>query len=278
MAKENGKAEDKKKKTCFVVCPIGQDGSDIRNHTDGLYHNVIKPVLIELGFEVFAAHHIDAPGSITEQVLSHLLNSELVIVDLTGLNPNVMYELAVRHAKGLPVVTLAERSTKLPFDIATERTIEFENSMLGAETLKPKLKNAVTKAIKIEKPDNPVYRAAKNASIIQNVEISDIQQHMLQQLTEMKNLMKNYNNDRLSAEDGPISSIHSSYNIPRTKLVTILKDLQVLYGFDFTVDNDGFSITAKNDIDLRPVERRLMRHGIDFKEAIYGIPTGSMFF
>lgn len=176
-----------KNKVCFVISPLGKDNSETRRAADGLINSVIKPILTELDFDVIAPHEIDNPGSITTQVIKHLLNAELVIANLTELNPNVMYELAVRHAKRLPVVSVVENGTVLPFDIATERTIFFENDMNGVLELKAKLKKTVIEAMLETEPDNPIYRVIKS-QIIQEVasaKSDDVQSYILNRLEEM---------------------------------------------------------------------------------------------
>lgn len=179
------KKSESKNKTCFIISPLGPKDSDIRRKADGVINAVIKPVMAELDFVVVAPHEIDKPGSITNQVIEHLLNDELVIANLTGLNPNVMYELAVRHAKRLPVITLIERTEILPFDIHTERTIFYDDDMAGVEILKSNLSNAINEALTDEEPDNPIYRAVTDKVIREITKPNSIESIILTRLDEI---------------------------------------------------------------------------------------------
>ncbi|WP_447988351.1 hypothetical protein [Achromobacter spanius] len=148
-------------KKCFIVTPIGANASATRRATDGLIAAVLTPVLNDLGYEVVVAHKIDDSGSISGQVIQHILEDDLVIANLTELNPNVMYELAIRHCVGLPAVVVAQEGTALPFDIVDHRTIFYANDMSGAIDLMPRLSAAIRAAAAASTPDNPVYRVAQ---------------------------------------------------------------------------------------------------------------------
>ena len=180
---------EEKRKKCFVVTPIGKDGTEIRRSADGLIDSTIEPLCEMLELEMFVAHRIDTPGSITAQVIEHLLTDELVIANLTGLNPNVMYELAVRHSVRLPVISLAEEGTTLPFDISDERTIFYVNDMAGVTRLLPILQNMANEALGDIEPDNPVYRAARGKIMKELQPQGDFQSYMLERLDQFESIL-----------------------------------------------------------------------------------------
>lgn len=177
--------KESEKNNCFIITPIGSENSETRRKADGIIKSVFKPVLNELNFECIVAHEIAESGSITRQVIKHLLNDGLVIANLTNLNPNVMYELAVRHAKRLPVVVVAENSTDLPFDIATERTLFYSNDMAGSEELKPKLKKAIEYSLNEPEPDNPIYRVIKNQVLREVKAPDDLENYLINKIEEL---------------------------------------------------------------------------------------------
>jgi hypothetical protein len=181
-------AESEKPKTCFVITPIGDDSSPTRRAIDGLVDAVIEPTLKDLGFEVEVAHRIAKAGSITNQVIELLLSADLVVANLTELNPNVMYELAVRHAKRLPVVILAERGTKLPFDVADERSIFYTNDMAGVPELAAALRRIAEAAVDDQQPDNPIYRGAQ-ALVMREVAATDADRFILDRLERMEEML-----------------------------------------------------------------------------------------
>jgi DNA-binding FrmR family transcriptional regulator len=117
---------------CFVIAPIGEEGSETRTRSDQVLNHVIAPAATECGYEALRADKISEPGIITSQVIQHLVDDPLVIADLSGWNPNVFYELAVRHAVRKPVVQIIQAGERIPFDVAGTRTIALDHRDLDS--------------------------------------------------------------------------------------------------------------------------------------------------
>ena len=123
--------------TCFYITPIGEDGSEARKHSDLFLGSIVEPAIEPLGLKVVRADAIDSPGLITNQIIEFILRSRLVIADLSFHNPNVFYELALRHVSRLPTIQIVRKGDKIPFDIGNFRTIILDCSDIY--TLVPKL-------------------------------------------------------------------------------------------------------------------------------------------
>lgn len=80
---------------------------------------------------------IGNPGMITSSIIEHIKKCKLAIADLSTLNPNVFYEVALRHTCRLPVVQVIRKSDRLPFDVNQVNTIVIDTSDIY--TLVPKI-------------------------------------------------------------------------------------------------------------------------------------------
>ncbi|MGR3309481.1 MAG: hypothetical protein ACUZ77_01795 [Candidatus Brocadiales bacterium] len=94
--------------------------------------HIITPAAKECGYETIRADKISEPGMITSQVIQHLVDDPLVIADLTGRNPNVFYELAVRHAVKKPCIQVIQMGEPIPFDVAQSRAIQVDHQDLDS--------------------------------------------------------------------------------------------------------------------------------------------------
>jgi hypothetical protein len=149
-------------KTCFYITAIGDVDTEPRNHSDLFLASIVEPALAPFDLRVVRADKIDKPGVITKQIIDYLIRSRLVIVDLSFHNPNVFYELAIRHMMKKPVVQITRRKESIPFDVNVMRTIIIDTSTIY--TLVPKLDlhraeiaNQVRRALdNPESADNPI--------------------------------------------------------------------------------------------------------------------------
>ena len=133
MPKKNQKRkDDEDEHVVFVISPIGEPDSPERKRADKILRHVIEPIASELGYKAVRSDKISKPGIITSQIINHIINDLLVVADLTGHNPNVFYELAVRHATKKPVIQIIKKGERIPFDVSTTRTIQIDHTDLDS--------------------------------------------------------------------------------------------------------------------------------------------------
>lgn len=107
----------------FVVMPFSEPWSA------GIYDFIRRAVRsLDLSDErVFRADDITAPGRIDQQIVDALRASDLVIGDITEVNPNVMWELGFAEASDTPIVILNQRIDESPFDLANSRQVVYRS-------------------------------------------------------------------------------------------------------------------------------------------------------
>jgi hypothetical protein len=87
---------------------------------------IIEPVMADHpDFKVQRADKLSQPGLIDAQVINALLAAELVIADLSWLNPNAFYEIGIRHMRQKPIIHMQLSDQKPPFDVSLYRAIKF---------------------------------------------------------------------------------------------------------------------------------------------------------
>lgn len=159
---ENGSGHiDLVGKTCFIVMPYGKTDVEHkridksieppvekslpeRQHFNEVF-NFINKVATDLSLKPLRSDHLPHSAPIHGKMLAELLDADLVIADITGHNPNVFYELGVRHtARPNGTIVIGETGTAPPFNIAGIRVIHYDFSSEVAKIESAKvLENAI---------------------------------------------------------------------------------------------------------------------------------------
>lgn len=120
---ENFKADTESAKA-FVVMQFSSPFNEI-------YGDVIKKACEDHGLDPTRADEMYGPGIIIQDISDEIVRSQVVIADITPPNQNVYFEVGYAHGLKKPIILLAEKGTKLPFDLSGFRTLFYENSIVG---------------------------------------------------------------------------------------------------------------------------------------------------
>lgn len=143
-------------KDCFVIMPFSTSQSHKEEEWTEIFENFFKPAWNSFNIDCYRTK---VPrGSITKDIIEKLFNASIVFADLTDSNPNVMYELGVRHTFRKPSVMVKTKGGKIPFDVNDYNVFEYKYTPKGLEELKNHLNSVIEDIQKFpQKADNPVW-------------------------------------------------------------------------------------------------------------------------
>lgn len=131
---------------CFVVMPYSSPEGYAPDHFTKIYEHIFKPAIEDAGFTALRCDEIHNGKPIHTNMFSNLLEAPMVLCDLTGDNPNVMYELGRRDAHGKPVVRVREDGQSSPFNVREHEIIPYRKGRVIDEV--PEDRAKITQAIK----------------------------------------------------------------------------------------------------------------------------------
>lgn len=121
-------------KKCFVIMPF-------RDELVELYIHCIRPAAEEAGFECSRSDQFIGSSNITKEIINNIIDSDVIIADLSLKNPNVFYELGIAHSLCNKTIMVSNRDEEFPFDIKAYRLILYETGLSGGIKLKDELTN-----------------------------------------------------------------------------------------------------------------------------------------
>jgi hypothetical protein len=195
--------------------PFGNPLKDPENakKLNTIYEKYIKLTIEETVFGKdisIICHRADKEyrsGEIITHIIENLVNSDIVIADLSGRNPNVFYELGVRHSVMNNTILISEEIEDIPFDLRHLRTISYKYTPDKMMDFKEELKKNITNIVENpNKIDNPIRRYLydiETEKIITNptppgfdiikdlaIEIQDLKKFVTQQTMDTKQLVE----------------------------------------------------------------------------------------
>ncbi len=127
---------------CFTIMPFG-------GWFDRYYEEVYEPAIVESGLEARRADDVYRSGNVVDDIWDLTKRADLILADLTGKNPNVLYELGLAHAIGKRAILVVDDIADVPFDLRALRVIEYDkNAPDWSQKLRTDIRAAIEETLK----------------------------------------------------------------------------------------------------------------------------------
>jgi O-acetyl-ADP-ribose deacetylase (regulator of RNase III) len=146
---------------CFVIMPYGKrkDAKGKLTNFDDVYERIIERAVDDAGLSCTRCDRVDESGVIHARMFEQIYHSQVAVADITSLNPNVFYELGIRHALVDRLTVLIQRKgTSIPFNIAQLHVVEYDpTSTAGERAGRAKITRVIKNGLARPKIDSPVH-------------------------------------------------------------------------------------------------------------------------
>jgi tetratricopeptide (TPR) repeat protein len=156
-------------RTCFVIMPFGKKKvGDKEVDFTALYHDIFEPAIQAAttpeGAPLLPARtDMDAfSGSINQEMFEYIMYSRMAFADISGFNPNVFYEIGVRHSsQESGTVLFRQLGHAIPFDITTIKVFEYDHEQTQAERSRGLISQVLSDSLRRNRLDSPVRLALR---------------------------------------------------------------------------------------------------------------------
>lgn len=252
----NNNSAGTKKPKCFVMMPFSDHLEYEQNHFSKVFNQIIKPAIMQAGYEPVRVDQNKISDQIIAKIIENIVECDIAICDLSTNNPNVLYELGLRHAFDKPVVLIRDNKTQNIFDIQGISIIQYRSERLYDEVIEDV--NQISSVITANKKGNSGYSMMQLVKLSSKAEFnandvdanpSNINTALLHQIINMLNSSNHIRDNIISNED--------------VDLLIFKADKIISDNADLINNNNG-----NKSINLSAIDTELMRMQRSIEDAL----------
>jgi hypothetical protein len=258
--------EKKEKHLCFVIMPLGHTSKEhSKKYWEFFYKHVLKKAMEESAVNYDCEEPKAGRANIMKDVVNKLVNAHLVLGILTDKNPNVWYELGVRHGLQKPTVMVMEEGEKIPFDISQYGVVTYDNKIINKSRLLPLIHYlALVIRFILRKGDKPSSKNGKEEIKIENEETNDTPVYFdlhnreylgqkgfreklsVEEYEKFREKLQFFTEDTRKAVDNPIMEF---MNLPTIQLLARTNDIKINEKLEIRAEVTMRDCSGKPDIE-----------------------------
>lgn len=217
-------------KKCFVMMPFSDSIDYEPNHFTKVYDQIITPAIKKAGYEPVRVDQNKISDQIIKKIFDEITEADMAICDLSTNNPNVLYELGLRHAFDKPVVLIKDNKTPNIFDIQGISIVPYRSERLYDEVLEDV--NQIAGAIDANSKNKSGYsivtlvklsKATYNDEGIDNSK-DGINTALLYQIFAMLSSIQKQNNNSIMHSSNSIESFLDKTTSKINDITELIKD------------------------------------------------------